>query len=164
MLRHIVMWTFREQAEGADRATNVARARALLEGCAGITPGIVHFTVATATPGMDCTADLVLDSTFTDAHALAAYQAHTTHAAIKPFMKAAVASSRSDALRELSSTRAPASPRAWAICRPRPREPPVMRAVRPWRSKSCLIVRVMGLSPGESCARASARQMRKSMQ
>ncbi len=92
MLRHIVMWTFREQAEGADRATNVARARALLEGCAGITPGIVHFTVATATPDMDCTADLVLDSTFTDAHALAAYQAHPTHAAIKPFMKAAVAS------------------------------------------------------------------------
>ncbi len=92
MLRHIVMWTLKDQAEGADRATNVQRARELLLGCAAITPGILQFSVGTATPGMDCTADLVLDSTFTDAAALAAYQTHPTHVAIKPFMKAVVQS------------------------------------------------------------------------
>ena len=70
----------------------VERARDLLLGCAAITPGILHFSVGTATPGMDCTADLVLDSTFTDAEALAAYQHHSTHVAIKPFMKAVVQS------------------------------------------------------------------------
>ncbi len=92
MLRHIVMWTLKDEAEGADRATNVQRARELLLGCAAITPGILQFSLGTATPGMDCTADLVLDSSFTDAAALAAYQNHPTHVAIKPFMKAVVQS------------------------------------------------------------------------
>src|SRR5688572_22698137 len=60
----------------------------------------------------------------------------------------AAACSRSSALRELSMMRAPASPRAWAICRPRPREPPVMSAVLPRRSNSCCTVRAVmaGLS------------------
>ena len=44
-----------------------------------------------------------------------------------------------------SMIRAPASPSAWAICRPSPREPPVTSAVRPFRSNSWGMVRgVMG--------------------
>jgi hypothetical protein len=91
MLRHIVMWKLKAHAEGADRATNVAKARALLESCARLHPGIVHFKVGSALPGYDCTCDLVLDSTFVDQAALAAYQNHPEHVAIKPFMKAVVA-------------------------------------------------------------------------
>jgi quinol monooxygenase YgiN len=92
MLRHIVMWTLKEQAEGADRATNIAKARALLEACAQLEPGTLHFQVGTAQAGFDCTCDLVLDSTFRDRAALQAYQNHPQHVAIKPFMKAVVAS------------------------------------------------------------------------
>jgi hypothetical protein len=91
MIRHIVMWKLKEHAEGADRATNVRKARALLEGCAKLHPGIVQFQVGTAQPGLECTYDLVLDSSFTDRAALAAYQNHPEHVAIKPFMKAVVA-------------------------------------------------------------------------
>ena len=91
MLRHIVLWTFKDHAEGADKATNIARAKALLEGCAALTPGIVQFDVATAQAGLTFNTDLVLDSTFTDPAALAAYQHHPDHVAIKPFMAAAVA-------------------------------------------------------------------------
>ena len=91
MLRHIVMWKLKEQAAGADRAANVLKAKALLEACAALHPGIVHFQVGTARPGLECTYDLVLDSTFTDRAALAAYQSHPDHVAIKPFMKAVVA-------------------------------------------------------------------------
>jgi hypothetical protein len=91
MLRHIVIWTLKEQAEGADRATNRLKAKALLESCARLHPGTVHFQVGVAQEGFDCTADLVLDSTFVDQAALAAYQNHPTHLAIKPFMKAVVA-------------------------------------------------------------------------
>jgi hypothetical protein len=91
MLRHIVLWTFKDHAEGADKATNIARAQALLAGCAELTPGIVSFEVATAQPGLTFNADLVLDSTFTDRAALDAYQHHPQHVAIKPFMAAAVA-------------------------------------------------------------------------
>ena len=91
MLRHIVLWTFKDHAEGADKAHNIARARALLEGCAALTPGIQHFHVATAQSGLMFHADLVLDSSFTDRAALEAYQHHPDHVAIKPFMAAAVA-------------------------------------------------------------------------
>jgi hypothetical protein len=90
MLRHIVMWTLKEQAEGADRATNIAKARALLEACAQLEPGTLHFQVGIAQAGFDCTCDLVLDSTFLDRAALQAYQNHPQHVALKPFMKAVV--------------------------------------------------------------------------
>jgi hypothetical protein len=92
MLHHIVLWTLKDQAEGADRATNVRKARALLESCAALVPGIERFEVGEAQPGLECGGDLVLNSSFTDRAALAAYQNHPDHVAIKPFMKAVVAS------------------------------------------------------------------------
>ena len=51
-------------------------------------------------------------------------------------LQVAAASSRSAALREVSMILAPASPSASAICRPRPREPPVTGGACPLRSKS----------------------------
>jgi hypothetical protein len=91
MLRHIVFWTFKDHAEGADKTTNVAQAQALLEGCANLVPGQRAFVVMTGEhPG--CTADLALYSEFEDAAALAAYQSHPSHVAVGPFMKAVVQS------------------------------------------------------------------------
>jgi Stress responsive A/B Barrel Domain len=90
MIRHIVMWNLQDHAEGADKATNLAKAKALLLSCAQVVQGIQTFEVATATPGMDCTNDLVLHMLVDDAQVLAAYQNHPQHLAIKPFMKAVV--------------------------------------------------------------------------
>ena len=90
MIRHIVMWTLHEQAEGADKVVNLEKATALLLSCAQLVPGIHTFEVATATPGMDCSSDLVLHMLVDDAQVLAAYQNHPQHVAIKPFMKAVV--------------------------------------------------------------------------
>ncbi len=90
MIRHIVMWNLKDHAEGADKAVNVVRAKALLMSCAQVVTGIRAFEVATATPGMDCTNDLVLHMLLDDAQVLAAYQNHPDHVAIKPFMKAVV--------------------------------------------------------------------------
>jgi len=90
MLHHVVMWKLKAHAEGADRATNLRQAHALLQGCAHLVPGVLRFEVAMAQPGLECTYDLVLNTTFTDAAALAAYQSHPAHVAIKPFMKAVV--------------------------------------------------------------------------
>lgn len=90
MLRHIVMWKLKEHAEGADRATNIARAKALLQSCARLEPDTLHFEVGTAQAGFECTYDLILDSSFRDQAALQAYQNHPQHVAIKPFMKAVV--------------------------------------------------------------------------
>lgn len=90
MIRHIVMWNLKDHAEGADKAANLEKAKALLLSCAQVVPGIRTFEVATATPGMDCTNDLVLHMLLDDAQVLADYQIHPQHVAIKPFMKAVV--------------------------------------------------------------------------
>lgn len=89
MLQHIVIWKIKATPEGS-REDNIAKARSLLDACAQLVPGIVRFEVATAQPGMECTYDLVLNSSFTDRDALAAYQNHPSHAALKPFMRAVV--------------------------------------------------------------------------
>ncbi len=90
MIRHMVMWRLHDQAQGADKAANLAKAKDVLLSCAQVVPGIRTFEVATATPGMDCTHDLVLHMLVDDAHVLAAYQKHPQHQAIKPFMQAVV--------------------------------------------------------------------------
>ncbi|MBU0590083.1 MAG: Dabb family protein [Gammaproteobacteria bacterium] len=88
MIKHIVMWKLKDQAEGSDKATNMVKAKAMLESCAHITPGTVKFEVATAQSGLECSYDLVLYTEFTDRAALDAYQNHPTHQALKPFMGA----------------------------------------------------------------------------
>lgn len=88
MIKHIVMWKLKDQAEGADRIANAAKMKALLEDCRDIAPGIVQFEVALAQPGLEATYDVVLYSVFKDKWALDAYQDHPKHVALKPFIAA----------------------------------------------------------------------------
>jgi Stress responsive A/B Barrel Domain len=90
MIKHIVMWKLKEHAEGADKAVNAARMKALLDGCAELVPGILKFEaiVADTAAGLECTYDVVLYSEFASRAALDAYQEHPQHVAIKPFIGA----------------------------------------------------------------------------
>ena len=88
MIKHIVMWKLKAHAEGADKAANLQKAKALLEACATLSPGTLRFEVATAQPGLEATYDLILYTEFTDAAALAAYADHPQHVALKPFLGA----------------------------------------------------------------------------
>lgn len=88
MIKHIVMWKLKEVAEGADRATNAAKMKSMLDACAGIVPGMGRFEVALAQPGLEATYDVVLYSEFDSKEALAAYGSHPTHHALKPFFGA----------------------------------------------------------------------------
>ena len=90
MIRHIVMWSLLDHAEGADKAENIHKAASLLRSFSQLVPGIHEFEVATAQAGWDCTNDLVLNMLVDDAQVLAAYQNHPQHLAAKPFMKAVV--------------------------------------------------------------------------
>lgn len=90
MITHIVMWTFKDNAAGATKAKNLAKAKVLLESCAKLVPEAMKFEVAIAQPGLECTYDMVMNTQFTNAQALSAYQNHPHHVAIKPFMKAVV--------------------------------------------------------------------------
>ena len=89
-LRHIVMWTLKEEAEGQTKAQNMLKAREVLMRCASLVPGIELFEVGLKTDGLDCTCDVILNSVFKDEAALTTYQNHPDHIAIKPFMKAIV--------------------------------------------------------------------------
>ena len=51
MITHIVMWKFKQEAEGAGKAQNLVRAKALLDACAQLVPGTLRFEVAIARPG-----------------------------------------------------------------------------------------------------------------
>ena len=86
MLKHIVMWKLKDHAEGADRAANALRLKALLDACNGLVPGMLKLEVAIAEQGLEATYDLVLYSEFADRAALDAYQEHPQHVALKPFV------------------------------------------------------------------------------
>jgi hypothetical protein len=88
MLKHIVMWKLKDQAEGADRAANAREMKRRLDACAGIVPGMRKFEVAIAQPGLEATYDVVLYSEFDDKAALEAYAAHPVHQAVVPFIGA----------------------------------------------------------------------------
>lgn len=88
MIKHIVMWQLKDYAEGADKAANVLKMKALLESCKELVPGLQTLEVGVAETGLEATCDIVLYTEFTDAHALDAYQAHPHHVAMKPFIGA----------------------------------------------------------------------------
>ncbi|WP_338849500.1 Dabb family protein [Massilia sp. W12] len=88
MLKHIVMWKLKDFAEGASRAENAQKLKALLLSCADLTPGTLKFEVALASDGLEATYDVVLYSEFSDKAALDAYQSHPEHVKIKDFIGA----------------------------------------------------------------------------
>ena len=88
MLKHIVMWKLKDEAEGADKLGNAREIKRRLDECANIVPGQLKFEVVLAQPGLEATYDVVLYSEFTDKAALDAYINHPTHKAVVPFIGA----------------------------------------------------------------------------
>ena len=88
MIKHIVMWKLKDEAEGAGRAANAQEMKRRLDACANIVPGMRVFEVTIAQPGLEATYDVVLYSEFADRAALGAYIAHPTHKAVAPFIGA----------------------------------------------------------------------------
>lgn len=88
MIKHIVMWKLKEQAEGAGRAHNAREMKRRLDECANVVPGMLAFEVTLAQPDLEATYDVVLYSEFADRAALEAYASHPTHQAVVPFIGA----------------------------------------------------------------------------
>ena len=86
MIRHVVMWTFAQEAAGATRAHNVERARAALAALDGLVPGIVSFEVIAPGGELEHTHDLLLLADFESTDALAAYARHPDHLAVAAFV------------------------------------------------------------------------------
>lgn len=74
-LRHLVMWTLKNPADAP-------RFKAELDSCRGLVPGMLAFHAVCRQDGLEANVDVLLDSSFTDAAALAAYQNHPHHQAV----------------------------------------------------------------------------------
>ena len=92
MVRHIVMWTLKEEAEGKTAAENGARMKEILEALKGRIEGLRHIEVSTQIVAADPECHVVLCSEHDDVDALNFYQTHPEHQACVAFVKKVVSS------------------------------------------------------------------------
>ena len=81
MVKHIILWTLKEELSGEQKETIKQGIKEGLEGLSGQIPGLLEISVRT-----DClpssTVDVMLDSTFESAKVLKNYSTHPKHVAV----------------------------------------------------------------------------------
>ena len=81
MVRHVIVWTLKDEYSAEERETIKKGIKEGLEGLKGQVPGLVDIKVNTV--GLpSANADLMLDSLFEDAEALKGYSTHPAHVAV----------------------------------------------------------------------------------
>lgn len=81
MVKHIIIWTLKDDFSGAQIAEIKAGIKEGLEGLTGQIPGLVEIKVhINGLPSSN--ADLMLDSTFESMEALKEYSVHPAHVAV----------------------------------------------------------------------------------
>ncbi|MBR4777308.1 MAG: Dabb family protein [Lachnospiraceae bacterium] len=91
MVKHIIIWTLKEEYSEQEKADIKRGIKEGLEGLKDKVPGIVEIKVYTEGLASSNT-DLMLDTTFTDEDALKGYAVHPEHVAVangkvRPFTK-----------------------------------------------------------------------------
>ena len=86
MIKHIVFWKLKDEAEGGTKAENIAKIKAMLERLVGIVPGLLNAQVGANLNGGEYDACLV--SEFESMEALHAYDSHPEHLKVRAFVKA----------------------------------------------------------------------------
>lgn len=86
MIKHIVMWRLKDQARGNSKSANAELVKDRLEALQGRIPGLLSVEVGVDFSATEASADVVLYSELEDRAALAAYQDHPDHEAVKAFI------------------------------------------------------------------------------
>ena len=81
MVKHIILWTLKEEFSGEEKETIKQGIKEGLEGLKGQIPGMIDISVRTDYLPTS-TVDVMLDTTFEDADALAAYAKNPKHVAV----------------------------------------------------------------------------------
>ena len=81
MVKHVILWTLKDQYSGAQMEEIKAGIKEGLEGLKGQIPGLVDIKVYTNGLSSSNT-DLMLDSTFENEEALKNYASHPAHVAV----------------------------------------------------------------------------------
>ena len=81
MVKHVILWQLKDELQGAEKDAVKQGIKDGLEGLAGKVPGLVEIHVQTE--GLATSnADVMLDSLFENADALAGYAVHPAHVAV----------------------------------------------------------------------------------
>lgn len=91
MIKHIVMWTLKARAEGADGEENARAMKMMLEGLAGKIPGLRHIEVGLHIVRSSLPCQVVLYSELESEEALQEYQQHPEHLRCVEFVQKVVA-------------------------------------------------------------------------
>jgi len=94
MIKHIVMWTLKEAAEGVSAKDNAARIKNMLEALNGRIEGLNRLEVSCDIVAADPDCHVILQSEHDDVDGLDAYQKHPEHQACVLFLKKVAASRR----------------------------------------------------------------------
>jgi hypothetical protein len=86
MIRHIVLWRLKDEAEGTDKATNAARIAVALKSLVGTIDGLISLEVGADAVGLPGAWDLALLADFEDEEALKRYQVHPKHVEVGKFI------------------------------------------------------------------------------
>ena len=94
MLKHIVMWRFKDEALGKSKAENIETFKSMLENLVGVIDEIVSLRLGKNVVQSDTASDLVLDSEFKSVDDLNAYNTHPEHQKVLAFGKEVIAERR----------------------------------------------------------------------
>ena len=89
MVRHVIMWNYKEEFSAAQNAENAARIKQELEALVPVVDGLVSLRVETVTLDSG-NMDVLLDSLFESKEALAAYKVHPAHVKAGTFVRASL--------------------------------------------------------------------------
>lgn len=91
MIKHYIMWNFREDMTPPERTEAAKKIKSGLEGLLGRIDGLVSIHVY-ARPLGTANVDLMLDSAFVSVEALKAYAVNPDHLAVAVFVRSVVSS------------------------------------------------------------------------
>ncbi|MDO5707565.1 MAG: Dabb family protein [Andreesenia angusta] len=92
MIKHIVMWNFKENANGKSKKENILEAKEKIEGLKNIIESIIDLELGVNIDGLTGNYDLVLYTEFKDEEGLEYYQKHPEHLPIVDYMREVVES------------------------------------------------------------------------
>ena len=81
MVKHVILWTLKEEYSDTQKAEIKAGIKEGLEGLKGQIPGLIEIKVNTE-PLASSNCDLMLDSSFENEEALKIYATHPAHVAV----------------------------------------------------------------------------------
>ena len=87
MVRHIVMWRFKDEAEGKSKKENMEHIKARLLALKDTIPEIKSMEIGFNVNKSDAAFDMALVSVFDDIPALERYEVHPDHIAVSQYVK-----------------------------------------------------------------------------